>query len=129
MPTKKKKTPTPLTLQEQAEKLLQEAEEKNVQTNFFFRTTFKRYQVQLKILSDLERTIAEDGALVTKEYVKGRGNVYCHPAITEYNKTAQAANNTVLTLIRIIAAFANDGDGDNSGPQSRLDKLLASMSD
>lgn len=128
MPTpRKKKNATPLTLQEQAEKLLQEAEEKNVQTNFFFRTTFKRYQVQLRILSDLERTIAEDGPLVTKEYVKGRGNTYTHPAITEYNKTATAANNTVLCLIKIIDAFANDGEDTGQGSQSRLDKLLSSM--
>ena len=36
-----------MNLQEQAEKILQQAEEKGVASNFFFVTTFKRYQVQM----------------------------------------------------------------------------------
>lgn len=90
------------TLQQQADEILQKAEERGVQSNFFFVTTFKRYQVQMKILSDLEKSIAEYGATVTKEYVKGRQNLVANPAITEYNKTATAANGTVTTLMNII---------------------------
>ena len=115
----------PLTLQEQAEELLKQAEEKNVQTNFFFRTTFKRYQVQIKIMNELEQKIIEDGALVTKEYVKGRQNIYTNPAITEYNKTSTAANQTVATLIKIIAAFSDVGDGKEENNTSKLEKLLS----
>ncbi len=33
------------SLQEQANEVLQKAEERGVQSNFFFVTTFKRYQV------------------------------------------------------------------------------------
>ena len=124
---RKKKVVTPLTLQEQGEKLLQEAEEKNVATNFFFRTTFKRYQVQLKILSELERKIAEDGALVTKEYVKGRGNVYTHPAIKEYNNTSTAANQTVATLIKILSAFDGSTEENGQGNTTKLGQLLATL--
>ncbi len=98
-----------LTLQEQAERLLNQAEEKGVSTNFFFVTTFKRYQVQMKILTDLEKAIAEYGATVTKEYVKGRANLVANPAITEYNKTATAANGTVSTLINIIKSLSEEG--------------------
>lgn len=101
-----------LTLQEQATKLLEQAEERGVSSNFFFVTTFKRYQVQMKILSDLEKAINEFGATVTKEYVKGRQNLVANPAITEYNKTATAANGTVSTLINIIKSLADEGGGN-----------------
>lgn len=90
------------SLQEQANEILAKAEERGVQSNFFFVTTFKRYQVQMKILADLEKAILEYGATVTKEYVKGRQNLVANPAITEYNKTSTAANGTVTTLMNII---------------------------
>lgn len=99
-----------LSLQEQANKLLEQAQENGVRSNFFFVTTFKRYQVQMKIMQELEKEINDLGATVKKEYVKGRTNVYTNPAITEYNKTATAANGTVSTLINIIKSFANESD-------------------
>lgn len=99
-----------LSLQEQAQKLLEQAEERGVSSNFFFVTTFKRYQVQMKILSDLEVAIGEHGATVTKEYVKGRQNLVANPAISEYNKTSTAANGTVSTLINIIKTLSNEPD-------------------
>lgn len=101
---------TKLSLQEQANEVLKQAEERGVSSNFFFVTTFKRYQVQMKILSDLEGAINKYGATVTKEYVKGRQNLVSNPAITEYNKTATAANGTVSTLINIIKTLSNEPD-------------------
>ena len=74
-----------MNLNEQAQEIMRIAEESGVQSNFFFLTTFKRYQVQLNILNDLEKSMKEDGVLVTKEYVKGRQNVYSHPAVQDYN--------------------------------------------
>lgn len=97
-----------INLQEQAEQILAKAEERGVQSNFFFVTTFKRYQVQMQILTDLEAAIKEHGATVTKEYVKGRQNLVANPAITEYNKTATAANGTVSTLINILKTLSDE---------------------
>lgn len=97
-----------LTLQEQADLIVKKAEEKGVSTNFFFVTTFKRYQVQMRIMQELEKAIKEDGSLVTKEYVKNRENIYTHPAISEYNKTATAANGTVATLLKILTTLAEE---------------------
>lgn len=97
-----------MTLQEQVDEILTNAESKGVSTNFFFVTTFKRYQVQMQILTNLEKAIAEHGSTVTKEYVKGRENICVNPAITEYNKTATAANGTVATLVKIVSAFSAD---------------------
>ena len=107
---------------QQAKEVLKIAQEHGVEQNFFFITTFERYQVQLDILDDLQKKIEEDGALVTKEYVKGRENVYTHPAITEYNKTCTSANQTVATLIKIIKSL-RDNDGDNEGEDELLKAL------
>ena len=110
------------TLQEQAEEVLRIATEHGVEQNFFFITTFNRYRVQLDILADLEEQIKADGTLVTKEYVKGRENVYTHPAIGEYNKTSTSANQTVATLIKIIKSLRNGEDED--GGEDELLKAL-----
>lgn len=109
-----------LTLSEQAAEIIKIAEAAGVQTNFFFITTFKRYQVQIGILNELEKRIKEDGALVTKEYVKGRGNIYTHPAIREYTSVSDSANKTVSTLMKIIKGF-NEPDNDAAD----IDPLLA----
>lgn len=107
-----------MNLQEQVDKILEQAEQKGVANNFFFRTTFKRYQVQMRILADLEIAIKEYGATVTKEYVKGRQNLVANPAITEYNKTSTAANGTVSTLINITKTLSEETNG------SKLKNLL-----
>lgn len=112
------KTIKEMTLTEQANEILRIAEQHGVEQNFFFLTTFKRYQVQINILTDLEKRINEDGSLVTKEYVKGRENIYTHPAIAEFNKTSNAANQTVSTLMKIITTLRKDDDSNN-------DELLA----
>ncbi len=110
MASKKEKLPEKLSLQEQAEEIMKRAEEKGVSTNFFFVTTFKRYQVQMKIMNELEAQINEVGATVSKQYVKGRENIYTNPAISEYNKTATAANGTVATLLKILTTLADEED-------------------
>lgn len=102
----------PLDLRGQAEEILKIAAQHGVEQNFFFITTFKRYQVQINILTDLEKTIRSEGTLVTKEYIKGRGNVYTHPAIAEYNRTSTAANQTVTTLMKIITTLRDEQDAD-----------------
>lgn len=106
------------SLQQQAEEIISIAEKRGVSGNFFFVTTFKRYQVQMKILSDLEKAINEYGATVKKEYVKGRPNLVSNPAITEYNKTATAANGTVATLLKIIS------ENEIEEGEDRLDQFL-----
>lgn len=104
-----------ISLQEQANQILDEAEKRGLENNFFFVTTFKRYQVQMQMLNDLEKEIKKAGPTVTKEYVKGRKNVYTNPAIAEYNKTATAANSTVQTLIKIVTSFNSDNDKVKAG--------------
>ena len=105
-----------LSLNEQAVEILKIAEESGVSNNFFFVTTFKRYQVQLTMLNELEKNMKEDGMLVTKEYVKGRKNVYSSPAVKDYNATTDSANRTVATLMKIIKGFDNTGNDKEDDP-------------
>lgn len=102
-----------MNLNEQAKEIMRLAEESGVQSNFFFLTTFKRYQVQLNILNELEQSLKDDGVLVTKAYVKGRENVYSHPAVADYNKTTDSANKTVSTLMKILKNFNVDNSNEN----------------
>lgn len=112
-----------LTLNEQAQEIIRIAEESGVQSNFFFITTFKRYQVQLNMLNELEKKMKDDGMLVTKEYVKGRKNLYSNPALKEYNATTDSANRTVATLMKIIKNY-NVDDGE---PETEEDPLLKAI--
>lgn len=100
------------SLQEKAAEIVAMAEDAGVQENYFFVTTFERYQVQIGILSQLDESMAKDGMLVSKEYVKGRKNLYSNPAVNAYNRTADSANKTVQTLMKIVKEFGGDKGKD-----------------
>lgn len=108
-------------LNEQAKEIIAIAEKHGVEQNFLFLTCFKRYQVQLHILNELQKELKGE-MLITKEYVKGRGNIYAHPAIKEYNSTSVAANQTVVTLMKIIEKLRKNTDSEAD------DELLAFLS-
>ena len=109
-----------LSLKEQAEAIKRMAEESGLESNYLFITTFERYEVQLSILERLKESMDKDGMLVSKEYVKGRGNLYSSPAVTEFNRTTDSANKTVSTLMRILKNFGASSTDDKGG-----DPLLA----
>lgn len=110
-------------LNEQVKQILKEAEEKGIKTNFFFASTLHRYVVQLNIMTNLEQKIKQSGELVTKEYVKGRENLYVNPAVSEYNKTSTAANGTVATLMKILTTL----NSENPEGASKLSKMLEAL--
>ena len=105
-----------MNLEQQAKEIVKLAEESGVQSNYFFVTTFERYRVQLKILEELKKAIEDEGMLVTKEYVKGRKNIYTNPAIGDFNRTTDSANKTVATLMRIIKNLGVDEDKEDVDP-------------
>ena len=118
-----------LTLNQQAQEIIKIAEESGVQSNFFFITTFKRYQVQLNILNELEKTMKDEGMLVSKEYVKGRKNLYSNPAVAEYNKTTDSANKTVSTLMKILRNFNVVDDTAGDAGEDPLMKIINGSDD
>ncbi len=112
-----------MNINDKAQQILKIAEQYGVEKNFLFITTFKRYTVQLKVLQELEKAIEDNGATVTKEYVKGRKNLYTNPAIKEYNNAVNSANKTVSTLMSIIKTNSNqynpDADDEEDDPLLR----------
>lgn len=107
---------TKKNLNDQAKQILEIAEASGVQSNFLFRTTFDRYLQHIQLCEGYKKQIAEDGLLVTKEYVKGRKNIYTNPAVDAYNKAADAANKDVATIIKIIRTFNVSEDNDETDP-------------
>lgn len=109
-----------LSLEEQAKEIIRIAEESGVQSNYFFLTTFKRYQTQLNILKKLEGIMNEQEIFVKKEYIKGQKNLYTSPAVTEFNKTTDSANKTVTTLMRIIKNLNVSESSENTDPLMKI---------
>lgn len=100
-----RKTSEEKQLNEQAAQILEAAKRMGVQDNFYFRTTFERYMTQLRIMDGLREAIDRDGMTTERTYVKGSSNLYANPAINDYNRTANAANSTVKTLMAITRQF------------------------
>ena len=90
---------------EQMDKVIEAANKAGADTNVLYLTTLDRYKTQINIMEKLKAAIAQDGPTVKKEYVKGRQNIVINPAISEYNKTASASNNTAQTLLKIVQAL------------------------
>ena len=105
-----------IDLNEQAKQILEIAEASGVQSNFLFTTTFDRYLQHIKLCDGYKKQIANDDLLVTKEYVKGRKNLYTNPAVDAYNKAADAANKDVATIIKIIRTFNVSEDSEETDP-------------
>lgn len=103
-------------LKDQAKEILKLAQNYGVEQNLFFATTFERYQTQLQILDELRATIEKDGFFIDKTYVKGETNLYSHPAVTQYNRTTDSANKTVVTLMKIITTLRDRQNGGESDP-------------
>ena len=106
--------PKTKTLEQLRDALLKEAEQKGVSENYFFKTTFERYEMQLEIMKRLKDEIETSELIVTKKYGT-KENEYINPAISEYNKTASAANGTVTTLVKILSSSGASSDSTQPG--------------
>ena len=62
------------------------------------------------MLDALEKSFREDGATTTKEYVKGRENIYVHPAVDKYTKTSDSAFNKIVKLKEMIDKSTNTSE-------------------
>ena len=85
-------------VKELAQGILEEAKEKGYDKDSSFMTSYHLVEVQIEMLDTLEKTFKEDGATITKEYVKGRENVYIHPAVDKYTKVSDSVFNKILKL-------------------------------
>ena len=90
------------------------AAELGIADDLIFSTKFSRYIMQVRILEDLKQQIQEGDLMVKKAYVKDRDNLYVNPAVAEYNKTSTAANQTAVTLVKLMTQLregASEDDG------------------
>ena len=110
----------------QAKKFLTLAKIYGIEKNFLFTTTFERYLMQIQILADLKKVIDNDGILTTKEYVKGRENIYVHPAVAEYNKLSDSSNKTANILMNIVLKMKSGDKNEKSDIDKFLDEFKKS---
>lgn len=104
------------SLERQAQAILKMAEETGLINNYFFVTTFERYRTQMEVLKQLKEEIHKKELVVSKEYIKGKENLYSNPAIVAYNRTTDSANKTVATLLRILKSFDAESSQNESDP-------------
>lgn len=99
-----------LSMNEQAKVILEKARAKGIEHTFMFTTTFQRYVELISHMAELQKSLKDDKLMITKEYVKGRKNLYVHPALAAYNQTAAQANNTAKILMTFIVQPLSDSE-------------------
>lgn len=85
------------------EELVEMAKQYGVDNNAVFLTAASQYALQQRVINNIKDALdAEDSLMSTKEYVKGRENIYAHPLVKELPKHADSANRTAQTILNII---------------------------
>ena len=91
-----------------------------VDDNALFVASAKQYATQQKVIENIRKALDEEDSLMTsKEYVKGRVNVYANPLVRELPKHSDSANKTLNTMLDIVIKL-----GRPQETTSRLDDLL-----
>lgn len=109
-----------------AKEMLETADAYGLTDDYIFMTTFRRYTTQVALAEELQKSLEKDGVLVTKEYVKGRANIYTHPGINSYNRVTDSANKTAQALSKMLEDARNKKEEDpkNKAMQDPLLKAL-----
>lgn len=102
------------------EDLLELARSYGVDNNALFVASAKQYSTQQKVIENIRKALdEEDNLMTTKEYVKGRVNVYANPLVRELPKHADSANKTLNTMLDIVLKLGRPVEAT-----SRLDDLM-----
>jgi len=101
------------TLKQRANKILERAREKGDEQALLFETIFQQYLETLDHRQKLRQSLVEDGVTVTKEYVKGRQNIYVHPALAAYATQGKLLLETAKTLMTLIREKIADEDDED----------------
>ncbi len=99
-----------VSLKERANKILARAREKGDEQALLFETIFQQYLEALDHRQKLRNALVKDGVTVTKEYVKGRQNIYVHPALAAYAQQGKLLLDTAKTLMTLIREKIADED-------------------
>ena len=100
--------------------LIKLAKTYGVEKNALFIQAADQYSVQQMVIQQIRDTLQSDEDLLTsKEYVKGRENIYTHPLVKELPKHADSANKTLGTMLEIITKL-----GKPQKPEGKLAELM-----
>ena len=102
-----------VTLKERANKILKKAREKGDEQALLFETIFQQYLETLDHRQKLRKALVDDGMTVTKVYVKGRQNIYVHPALAAYATQGKLLLETAKTLMTLIREKIADEDDED----------------
>lgn len=102
------------------DELIELATQYGVENNALFVASAKQYATQQKVIENIRQSLeAEDDLMTTKEYVKGRVNVYANPLVRELPKHADSANKTLNAMLDIILKL-----GRPQANETKLEQML-----
>lgn len=100
-------------------KLLRMAKDYGVDKNAMFVQAAEQYDVQMRVIQNINDALdSEENLTTSKEYVKGRENVYANPLVKELPKHADSANRTLQTMLAIIEKLGRPPE-----PKDRLTEM------
>lgn len=100
-------------------KLLRMAKDYGVDKNAMFVQAAEQYDVQMRVIQNIKDALdSEENLTTSKEYVKGRENVYANPLVKELPKHADSANRTLQTMLSIIEKLGRPPE-----PHDRLTEM------
>lgn len=100
--------------------LIELAKTYGVEKNALFVQAAEQYSVQAMVIKQIKTALEEENDLLTsKEYVKGRENVYTHPLVRELPKHSDSANKTLTTMLEIITKL-----GKPPAPEGKLAEMM-----
>lgn len=92
-----------------------------VDKNALFLEAAEQFSVQQLVIQRMKEALQEKDELMTsKEYVKGRENIYANPLVKELPKHADSANRTLGTMLEIITKL-----GKPPKPEGKLAEMMA----
>lgn len=94
------------------------AEKYGVDKNPMFESTLRNYETIQKAIEIIHKTLETEEMTITKEYVKGRENIYLHPAVKELPRQVDIANKTMETMLKIIKQFGIIEETETDGFES-----------
>ena len=95
------------------DELIKMAESYGVADNALFLSAARQYEIQMKVIHQIEAVLDSTDPVVTKSYVKEVENAYSHPMIKELPKHADSANKTLNMMLDIIVKLGHKSEGED----------------